>query len=51
MIGTLEIMLIILVVLILFGPNKLSELSRQLGHGIKEFKNAASNIDDNKMNS
>ncbi|MGE9515973.1 MAG: Sec-independent protein translocase subunit TatA/TatB [Solitalea-like symbiont of Tyrophagus putrescentiae] len=42
--GTGEIILILLVVLILFGGKKLPELARGLGKGIREFKNASNDI-------
>jgi len=35
-----HLFLILLVVLILFGPGKLPDLGRGLGKGIREFKNA-----------
>lgn len=41
MIGTPQIILIVLVVLLLFGGKKLPELMKGLGSGIKEFKNAS----------
>ncbi|MEK9756332.1 MAG: twin-arginine translocase TatA/TatE family subunit [Bacteroidota bacterium] len=40
MIGGPQIILIIIVVLILFGGRKIPELMRGLGSGIKEFKKA-----------
>jgi len=44
--GPWEIGLIILVVIILFGGKKLSELSRGLGLGLREFKKATREIKD-----
>ena len=38
MIGTTEIILIVLVVLLLFGGKKIPELMRGLGCGVKSFK-------------
>ena len=38
MIGTTEIILIALVVLLLFGGKKIPELMRGLGSGVKSFK-------------
>lgn len=38
MIGTTEIVLIVLVVLLLFGGKKIPELMRGLGSGVKSFK-------------
>lgn len=40
MIGGPQIILIIAVVLLLFGGRKIPELMKGLGSGIKEFKNA-----------
>ena len=39
--GTQEILLIILLVLILFGAKKIPEIMRGLGQGIREFKQAS----------
>lgn len=46
--GTPELILIGVVVVLLFGAKKIPELMRGLGSGIKEFKNAANVDDDNK---
>jgi len=43
--GTTEIIVIVLIVLLLFGGRKIPELMRGLGSGIKEFKKAASEDD------
>ncbi len=37
-IGTTEILLITLLVILLFGAKKLPELAKSFGSGIKEFK-------------
>lgn len=37
-----EILLIAVVALLLFGPNKVTELAKGLGSFVKEFKKAAS---------
>lgn len=39
-IGTQELILIIVVVLLLFGASKIPELARNLGRGVAEFKKA-----------
>ena len=44
--GPLEIGLIILVVIILFGGKKLPELARGLGLGLREFTQATREIKD-----
>lgn len=36
--GTTEILLIVLIILLLFGSRKLPELARSLGESIKEFR-------------
>ena len=38
--GPLEIGVILLVVLLIVGPKKIPELARGLGQGIKEFRSA-----------
>ncbi|MBQ0033781.1 MAG: twin-arginine translocase TatA/TatE family subunit [Bacteroidales bacterium] len=43
-IGTTEIIVIALVVLLLFGGAKLPELMRGLGKGLKEFKDASREV-------
>jgi sec-independent protein translocase protein TatA len=42
--GTTEIILILLVILVLFGARKIPEFARGLGQGIREFKDAANNV-------
>jgi sec-independent protein translocase protein TatA len=37
-IGPLEIVLILLIVLVIFGPKRLPGLGKQLGTGLREFK-------------
>jgi sec-independent protein translocase protein TatA len=44
--GPLEIMVILLVVLLLFGAKRLPEIGRALGEGIKEFKRAIKGSDN-----
>jgi len=44
--GTTELLLILLVVLIFFGSKKIPELAQGLGKGIREFKKAAREIED-----
>src|SRR5690606_2929168 len=43
-IGTQEMVLIVIVILLLFGGKKLPELARGLGRGIREFKDASDGI-------
>lgn len=44
--GPMEIILIVLVIVLLFGAKKIPELMKGLGSGIKEFKKASSLDDD-----
>ncbi|MEQ9443428.1 MAG: twin-arginine translocase TatA/TatE family subunit [Cyclobacteriaceae bacterium] len=43
-IGGWEIVVILLTVLIFFGANKIPEMARGLGRGIREFKDATKEI-------
>lgn len=45
-IGTWEIVLIVLVVLLLFGGKKIPELMKGLGQGVKSFKQGMSDVDE-----
>ncbi len=42
--GMPEIIVILVIVLILFGPKKLPELARGLGQSVREFKKGANDI-------
>ncbi|MDI9400668.1 MAG: twin-arginine translocase TatA/TatE family subunit [Verrucomicrobiota bacterium] len=44
--GGTELIVILVVVLLLFGAKRIPELAKGLGTGIKEFKKATSNIND-----
>ena len=46
MLGWPEIVMILVVVLILFGAKRLPELAKGLGSGIKEFKKATKDVQD-----
>lgn len=46
--GPMEIIVILLVVLLLFGAKRLPEIGKALGDGIREFKKAMK--DDNSGN-
>ena len=37
-IGPLEILVVLVVALVVFGPNKLPQLGRQVGRGYREFR-------------
>ena len=45
-IGPLEIAIVLIIVLIIFGPNRLPELGRSMGRGIREFRGSISGDDD-----
>ncbi|MBW6464444.1 MAG: twin-arginine translocase TatA/TatE family subunit [Firmicutes bacterium] len=45
-IGLWEIILILAVALIIFGPAKLPELGRSIGNGLKEFRKATRELKD-----
>ena len=44
--GATEIILIILVLVVFFGARKIPELAQGLGKGIREFKKATREIED-----
>ena len=44
--GTQEIILILIFVLIFFGAKKIPELAQGLGKGIREFRKAARDVQD-----
>jgi len=45
-IGIWEILILLLVVLLVFGPKRLPEMGRSLGKGMREFKDSISGKDD-----
>ena len=44
MLGTYEIVIILVIVLLLFGGKKIPELMRGLGKGVREFNDAKTNV-------
>ena len=42
--GAPELIVILLVALVVFGPRKLPELGKSLGHGLREFRKHTSGI-------
>jgi len=44
--GTTEIILIVLVVLLLFGGRKIPELMKGMGKGVKSFKDGIAGLDE-----
>ncbi|HKH26400.1 MAG TPA: twin-arginine translocase TatA/TatE family subunit [Acidimicrobiia bacterium] len=45
-IGPLEILVVLIVALVVFGPTKLPELGRQVGRGYREFRRFQQGIRD-----
>jgi sec-independent protein translocase protein TatA len=45
-IGTTEIIIILILVLLLFGGRKIPELMKGLGKGVKNFKDGMNGVDD-----
>ena len=46
MIGTMEIIVIVLVVLLLFGGKKIPELMRGIGKGMRSFKEGMNGVEE-----
>lgn len=44
-IGPLEIAIVLVIVLIIFGPKRLPELGRSMGRGIREFRSSVTGKD------
>ncbi|MBU1096035.1 MAG: twin-arginine translocase TatA/TatE family subunit [Ignavibacteriae bacterium HGW-Ignavibacteriae-2] len=44
--GATEIILIVLAILILFGAKRIPELAKGIGKGMKEFKKAVKEVED-----
>jgi len=45
-IGPLEIVVVLIIALVVFGPKRLPELGRSLGKGIREFRGSISGEND-----
>jgi len=48
-IGPLEIVIVLVVVLLIFGPKRLPDLGRSLGGGLREFKDSVTGKDDDRL--
>jgi len=42
----MHVILVLIVVLIIYGPGKLPELGEAIGRGIREFRKAADGLED-----
>lgn len=47
-IGPLEIAIVLIIALLVFGPKRLPELGKSVGKGIREFKGSISGENDDK---
>ena len=45
-IGPFELFIIFIAIILIFGGKKLPELAKGLGQGLKEFKQAMNNLND-----
>jgi sec-independent protein translocase protein TatA len=47
--GPLEIIVILVIVLVIFGPKRLPDLGRSLGRGMREFKDSVTGKDQDEL--
>jgi sec-independent protein translocase protein TatA len=47
--GPLEIVIILVIVLVIFGPKRLPDLGRSLGKGMREFKDSVTGKDNEEL--
>ncbi len=47
-IGPWELVILLVVVLLVFGPKRLPEMGRSLGRGMREFKNSITGKDEDE---
>jgi sec-independent protein translocase protein TatA len=48
-IGPMEIAIVAVIALLIFGPKRLPELGRSLGSGMRSFKGSLTGDDDNEL--
>jgi sec-independent protein translocase protein TatA len=48
-IGPLEIIIVLIIVLVIFGPKRLPDLGRSLGRGMREFKDSVTGQDKEEL--
>lgn len=44
--GPLEVVILLVIILILFGPGKLPQVFGELGKGVRQFKQASKDVTD-----
>jgi sec-independent protein translocase protein TatA len=47
--GPLEIVILLVIVLVIFGPKRLPDLGRSLGRGMREFKDSVTGKDKDEL--
>jgi sec-independent protein translocase protein TatA len=47
-VGPLELAVVVIIALIVFGPKRLPELGKSMGKGIREFRSSISGKDDDE---
>jgi sec-independent protein translocase protein TatA len=47
-IGPMELIVVLVIALLIFGPKKLPDLGRSIGGGMREFKNSVTRNDDER---
>jgi sec-independent protein translocase protein TatA len=47
--GPLEIIIVLVIVLVVFGPKRLPDLGRSLGRGMREFKDSVTGKDKEEL--
>jgi sec-independent protein translocase protein TatA len=47
--GPLELIIVLVVVLVVFGPKRLPDLGRSLGKGMREFKDSVTGNDKDEL--
>jgi sec-independent protein translocase protein TatA len=47
-VGPLELVVVLIIALVIFGPKRLPELGRSMGKGIREFRGSLSGKDDDE---
>ena len=44
-VGPLELIIVVVIALVIFGPKRLPEITRSVGDGIRELKSTVSTVD------